>query len=191
METATRESLVAGGGSDPLRGWGRGIQTRVVWGPTVSATPGRTRALHRRRVGIAGHDRGPTAFSERRRPPSGAQPLVALSAPGPQWQGAGGTPLSHGSHRNSSFSVHLPSSSGSQTGLCSAAGGAGDRNPGKGSGGGGKHVRQRASRVFSGPMGPVLRSAFCGTCPDLEIECIHTSTGYTLFVFGIHTGYTL
>ena len=27
--------------------------------------------------------------------------------------------------------------------------------------------------------------------PDLEIECIHTSTGYTLFVLGIHTGYTL
>ena len=26
---------------------------------------------------------------------------------------------------------------------------------------------------------------------DLEIECIHTGTGYTLFVFGIHTGYTL
>ena len=23
--------------------------------------------------------------------------------------------------------------------------------------------------------------------PDLEIECIHTGTGYTLFVFGIHT----
>ena len=27
--------------------------------------------------------------------------------------------------------------------------------------------------------------------PDLEIECIHTSTGYALFVFGVHTGYTL
>ena len=26
---------------------------------------------------------------------------------------------------------------------------------------------------------------------DLEIECIRTGTGYTLFVFGIHTGYTL
>ena len=26
---------------------------------------------------------------------------------------------------------------------------------------------------------------------DLELEFIHTSTGYTLFVFGIHTGYTL
>ena len=33
--------------------------------------------------------------------------------------------------------------------------------------------------------------ACCTTGPDLEIECIHTSTGYTLFVFGIHTGYTL
>ena len=27
--------------------------------------------------------------------------------------------------------------------------------------------------------------------PDLELERIHISARYTLFVFGIHTGYTL
>ena len=31
----------------------------------------------------------------------------------------------------------------------------------------------------------------CTCITDLVIECIHNGTGYTLFVFGIHTGYTL